>query len=68
VLLKLNLLLEDIPALDIILIPEILKGKFLCHYIIQITIGGIVYCFIGNNLFLVIRELSVANRSSAITN
>jgi hypothetical protein len=68
VLLKLNLLLEDIPALDIILIPEILKGKFLWHYIIQITIGGIVYCFIGNNLFLVIRELSVANRSSAITN
>jgi len=70
VLLKLNILLEDVPELDsvTILVPEILKGKFLWHYVIQITIGGIVYCFISNNLFLVIRELSAANRSIAIAN
>jgi hypothetical protein len=66
VLLKLNLLLEDIPALDIILIPEILKGKFLWHYVIKITIGGFVYYFIGNELFLVIRQISVPNRTNAI--
>jgi hypothetical protein len=68
VLLKLNLLVEDIRESDIIQIPEIRKGKFLWHYIIQITIGGIVYCVIRNDLFIVIRELSIANRSSTITN
>jgi hypothetical protein len=55
VLLKLTFLIEDVASLDNIPVPEILKGKFLWHYVIKISIGGFVYCFIGNDLFLVIR-------------
>jgi len=48
--------------------PEILRGKFFWHCVIKITIGGCIYYFIGNNLFLVVKEFPIPDRARAIAN